>query len=143
MTMSYLQKKCARLARFQSLLDPSTVAYVIAVLLDLTTTADGWHFLLCVYATIAIALILASQLKEFKVIHILTVYYGFENSFYSLAPHVVQWVLGAYNTQILLMVFLAVISLLLAGFFGYHAHLCLTNITTNEENPPPVWLVGT
>ncbi|KAI3975695.1 hypothetical protein MKX01_023121 [Papaver californicum] len=91
-----------------------------------------WHFLLCVYGTIAIALILAGQLKEFKVIHILTVYYGFENSFYSLAPHVVQWVLGAYNTQILLMVFLAVISLLLAGFFGYHAHLCLTNTTTNE-----------
>ncbi|KAI3883396.1 hypothetical protein MKX03_009629 [Papaver bracteatum] len=91
-----------------------------------------WHFLLCVYGTIAIALILAGQLKEFKVIHILTVYYGFENSFYSLAPHVVQWVLGAYNTQILLMVFLAVISLLLAGFSGYHAHLCLTNTTTNE-----------
>ncbi|RZC52432.1 hypothetical protein C5167_020863 [Papaver somniferum] len=91
-----------------------------------------WHFLLCVYGTIAIALILAGQLKEFKVIHILTVYYGFENSFYSLAPHVVQWVLGAYNTQILLMVFLAVVSLLLAGFSGYHAHLCLTNTTTNE-----------
>ncbi|MCL7034790.1 hypothetical protein MKW94_020721 [Papaver nudicaule] len=91
-----------------------------------------WHFLLCVYGTIAIVLILAGQLKEFKVIHILTVYYGFENSFFSLAPHVVQWVLGAYNTQILLMVFLAVISLLLAGFFGYHAHLCITNTTTNE-----------
>ncbi|MCL7051088.1 hypothetical protein MKW94_010322 [Papaver nudicaule] len=90
------------------------------------------HFLLCVYGTIAIVLILAGQLKEFKVIHILTVYYGFENSFFSLAPHVVQWVLGAYNTQILLMVFLAVISLLLAGFFGYHAHLCITNTTTNE-----------
>ncbi|KAI3927778.1 hypothetical protein MKW98_023379 [Papaver atlanticum] len=91
-----------------------------------------WHFLLCVYGTIAIALILAGQLKEFKVIHILTVYYGFENSFFSLAPHVVQWMLGAYNTQILLMVFLAVVSLLLAGFSGYHAHLCLTNTTTNE-----------
>ncbi|OVA04389.1 zinc finger protein [Macleaya cordata] len=91
-----------------------------------------WHFLLCVYGTIAIVLVLAGQLKEFKVTYILTVYYGIENSFYSLAPHIVQWLLGSYNTQILLMVFLAIVSMLLAGFFGYHAHLCLTNTTTNE-----------
>ncbi|KAK8518665.1 hypothetical protein V6N12_011911 [Hibiscus sabdariffa] len=30
------------------------------------------------------------------------------------------------------MVFLAIVSLLLAGFFAYHANLCLTNTTTNE-----------
>ncbi|CAM8926032.1 hypothetical protein QQ045_023975 [Rhodiola kirilowii] len=91
-----------------------------------------WHFLLCVYGTAAIGLILAGRLVDFKVIHILTVYYGVEKSFLSLAPHVVQWLLSSYNTQILLMVFLAIVSLLLAGFFGYHAHLCLTNTTTNE-----------
>lgn len=47
-------------------------------------------------------------------------------------PDALQWLLGAYNTQILLMVFLAIVSLSLAGFFGYHAKLCLTNTTTNE-----------
>ncbi|KAI8027681.1 putative protein S-acyltransferase 17 [Camellia lanceoleosa] len=91
-----------------------------------------WHFLLCIYGTVAIALVLAGRVKELKVVYILTVYYGIENSFRSLAPHVVQWLLGSYNTQILLMVFLAIVSLLLAGFFGYHANLCLTNTTTNE-----------
>nr|CAN82653.1 hypothetical protein VITISV_038833 [Vitis vinifera] len=48
------------------------------------------HFLLCIYGTVAIGLVLAGRLKELKVIHILTVYYGIENSFASLAPHVVQ-----------------------------------------------------
>ncbi|WCJ43561.1 DHHC-type zinc finger family protein [Euphorbia peplus] len=91
-----------------------------------------WHFLLCLYGTIAIGLILAGRFKELKIVYILTVYYGVENSFRSLAPHVVQWLLGSYNTQILLLVFLAVVSLLLAGFFGYHANLCLKNTTTNE-----------
>ncbi|XP_041019864.1 probable protein S-acyltransferase 17 [Juglans microcarpa x Juglans regia] len=91
-----------------------------------------WHFLLCIYGTVAIGLVLAGQLKELRVTYILTVYYGIDNSFRSLAPHVVQWLLASYNTQILLMVFLAIVSLLLAGFFGYHANLCLTNTTTNE-----------
>ncbi|PSS10168.1 Protein like [Actinidia chinensis var. chinensis] len=91
-----------------------------------------WHFLLCIYGTVAIGLVLAGQVKELKVIYILTVYYGMENSFRSLTPHVVQWLMVSYNTQILLMVFLAIVSLLLAGFFAYHANLCLTNTTTNE-----------
>ncbi|CAN1167871.1 Probable protein S-acyltransferase 17 [Linum perenne] len=43
-----------------------------------------------------------------------------------------MWLLSSYNTQILLMVFLGVVSLLLAGFFGYHVNLCITNTTTNE-----------
>ncbi|XP_068663662.1 probable protein S-acyltransferase 17 isoform X2 [Aristolochia californica] len=90
------------------------------------------HFCLCLYGAVILGLILAGELKDRKVVYILTVYYGIENSFSSLAPHVVQWLLGSFNTQILLMVFLAVVSLLLAGFFGYHAHLCLTNTTTNE-----------
>ncbi|KAK8928777.1 putative S-acyltransferase [Platanthera zijinensis] len=91
-----------------------------------------WHFLICLYGAIILVLILAGQLKERKIIFILTVYYGIEKSFYSLFPHVVQWLLDAHNTQIVLTVFLIVISLLLAGFFGYHAQLCFTNTTTNE-----------
>ncbi|KAI4364581.1 hypothetical protein MLD38_020654 [Melastoma candidum] len=91
-----------------------------------------WHFLICVYGVVAIALVIAGELKESRIIQILTVYYGIENSVRSLAPHLVQWMLGSYDAQILLMVFLAIVSLLLAGFFGYHASLCLTNTTTNE-----------
>ncbi|XP_058738607.1 probable protein S-acyltransferase 17 isoform X1 [Vicia villosa] len=91
-----------------------------------------WHFLLCMYGTVAVCLILAGRLKELKVVYILTVYYGIENSFWDLAPHVAQWLLGSYNTQILLIVFLAIVGMLLAGFFGYHAKLCLSNTTTNE-----------
>ncbi|XP_020108599.1 probable protein S-acyltransferase 17 isoform X6 [Ananas comosus] len=91
-----------------------------------------WHILICLYGAIFLGLILAGQLKERKVIYILTVYYGIENSFSGLFPHVVQWFLGSYNTQILLTVFLVVVAMLLAGFFGYHVHLCLTNTTTNE-----------
>ncbi|KAK1583071.1 hypothetical protein Q3G72_020719 [Acer saccharum] len=45
---------------------------------------------------------------------------------------VYHWLLGAYNTQILLMVFLSIVSLLVGGFFGYHANRCRTNTTTNE-----------
>ncbi|KAH0881543.1 hypothetical protein HID58_068937 [Brassica napus] len=89
-----------------------------------------WHFLLCLYGAIAIGFILAGRVKELRVVHILTVYYGVENSFRNLAPR--QWLAGTYNTQILVMVFLAIVSLLLAGFFAYHLKLCLTNTTTNE-----------
>lgn len=91
-----------------------------------------WHFLLCLYGAVAIALVLAGRLKELRVIDILTVYYGFEKSFSSLAPHVAVWLLDSYNTQILIMVFLAIISMLLAGFLAYHTKLCVTNTTTNE-----------
>lgn len=91
-----------------------------------------WHFLLCLYGAVAIALVLAGRLKELRVIDILTVYYGVEKSFSSLAPHVVLWLLNSYNTQILIMVFLAIVSMLLAGFLAYHTKLCVTNTTTNE-----------
>lgn len=91
-----------------------------------------WHFLICLYGATVLGLIIAGQLKEHRIIYILTVYYGIENSFSSLYSHVVQWLLGSCNTQILMIVFLAVMSLLLAGFFGYHTRLCLTNTTTNE-----------
>lgn len=45
---------------------------------------------------------------------------------------ILQWLLAVHNTQILLSVFLAILALLLGGFCAYHAHLCLTNTTTNE-----------
>ncbi|KAL1214877.1 putative protein S-acyltransferase 17 [Cardamine amara subsp. amara] len=92
-----------------------------------------WHFLLCLYGTIAIGFILAGRVKDLRIVHVLTMYYGIENSFRGLAPRVLQWLVGTYNTQILLVVFLALISLLLAGFFAYHLNLCLTNTTTNEK----------
>ncbi|KAM0950664.1 putative protein S-acyltransferase [Dioscorea sansibarensis] len=91
-----------------------------------------WHFLMCLYGTIVLGLIIVGQMKERRIIYILTVYYGVENSFSGLFPHVVQWLLGSHNTQVLLIVFLFLVTLLLAGFFGYHAHLCMTNTTTNE-----------
>lgn len=91
-----------------------------------------WHFLICLYGATVLGFILAGQLKERRVVDILTIYYGVENSFSGLFPYVVQWLVSSYNTQILVMLFLAIVSLLLAGFFGYHAHLCLTNTTTNE-----------
>ncbi|XP_054804998.1 probable protein S-acyltransferase 17 [Prosopis cineraria] len=91
-----------------------------------------WHFLLCLYGVVAIGLVLAGRVKELRVVYILTVYYGIENSFLGLAPHVVQWWLGSHHTLVLLVVFLAIVGMLLAGFFGYHAKLCLSNTTTNE-----------
>ncbi|MCI28615.1 putative S-acyltransferase, partial [Trifolium medium] len=41
----------------------------------------------------AVGLILAGRLKELKVVYILTVYYGIDNSFWDLVPHVVQWLM--------------------------------------------------
>ncbi|CAI0383685.1 unnamed protein product [Linum tenue] len=123
----YKEKECTTY-----LLDQSTAAYATDVLPGLTIIVVGWHLLLCLYGSVAVALVLAGRLKELRVVYILTVYYGIENTFRDLAPHVVQWLLRSYNTQILLMIFLAIVSLLLAGFFGYHVNLCLTNTTTNE-----------
>ncbi|KAJ6826303.1 putative protein S-acyltransferase 17 isoform X2 [Iris pallida] len=90
------------------------------------------HLFICLYGAAVLVMILVGELKEHKVIYVLTAYYGIEESFSALFPPVVQWLLNSYNKQILIIVFLAAISLLLFGFFGYHAHLCLTNTTTNE-----------
>ncbi|CAI9087930.1 OLC1v1022136C2 [Oldenlandia corymbosa var. corymbosa] len=49
-----------------------------------------WHFIICIYGVVAIVLLLAGRMKELQVIHILTVYYGIDNSFRGLAPHVAQ-----------------------------------------------------
>ncbi|CAL9748621.1 unnamed protein product [Musa acuminata subsp. burmannicoides] len=49
-----------------------------------------WHFLICLYGALVLGLILAGQLKEHKIIYILTAYHGIEHSFSSLSPHVVQ-----------------------------------------------------
>jgi len=84
------------------------------------------------YGSLVLGFIIAGELKVKKVIYILTVYYGVDNSFSGLFPHVAQWLLAVHNTQILLAVFLGIISLLLGGFCAYHVHLCLSNTTTNE-----------
>ncbi|CAN1761107.1 Probable protein S-acyltransferase 17 [Linum perenne] len=91
-----------------------------------------WHFLLCVYGSVAIGLVLAGRLKELRIVDILTVHCSFDLILTKVIFRLVQWLLSSYNTQILLMVFLGVVSLLLAGFFGYHVNLCITNTTTNE-----------
>ncbi|XP_022723803.1 uncharacterized protein LOC111280652 [Durio zibethinus] len=65
-------------------------------------------------------------------LHLFNLYYGVDDSFGSLAPHIVQLLLGSYNAQIPLMVFMAIVSLLLASFFGYHANRCLTKTAMNE-----------
>nr|CAB3500726.1 unnamed protein product [Digitaria exilis] len=49
-----------------------------------------WHFLICVYGAVVLGFILAGELKERKVIYILTAYYGIDNSFWGLFPHVAQ-----------------------------------------------------
>lgn len=46
-----------------------------------------------------------------------------------------QWLLAYYSTQVLLLIFMLVISLLLLGFFGYHLNLVIYNTTTNEACP--------
>ncbi|VAI05147.1 unnamed protein product [Triticum turgidum subsp. durum] len=91
-----------------------------------------WHFLLCLYGATILGFIVVGELKDKKVVYILTVYYGIDNSFSGLFPHIAQWLLAVHNTQILLVVFLGIIALLLGGFCAYHVHLCLSNTTTNE-----------
>ncbi|XP_078446641.1 DHHC-type zinc finger family protein isoform X2 [Wolffia australiana] len=92
-----------------------------------------WHFLLCIYGVVVLSLVLAGEMQQHRIIHILTTYYGIERSLSGLAPPISQWLLASFNTQIIIIVFLAIVALLLAGFFAYHAHLCLTNTTTNES----------
>ncbi|MCO5612024.1 hypothetical protein L7F22_066286 [Adiantum nelumboides] len=59
-------------------------------------------------------------------------YYGVEPSVRKLSPYVFQWILAFYSEQLLLLLFLGILSLLLMGFFGYHLYLVVTNTTTNE-----------
>lgn len=87
-------------------------------LLSLFIWWTGRHFLICLYGALVLGLILAGQLKEHKIIYILTgnlmfiqmhlacvlsfyrvfvmtlplfsAYYGIEHSFSSLSPHLVQ-----------------------------------------------------
>ncbi|KAI5079619.1 hypothetical protein GOP47_0005098 [Adiantum capillus-veneris] len=91
-----------------------------------------WHCALCLYGTFVIAAIVAGEVKKRNLVHLLTFYYGVEPSLQKLSPYVFQWVLAFYSQQLLLLLFLGILSLLLTGFFGYHLYLVLTNITTNE-----------
>ncbi|KAI5021430.1 hypothetical protein ZWY2020_058160 [Hordeum vulgare] len=99
---------------------------IIYVEKECSTCKITRHFLLCLYGAIILGFIVAGELKDKKVVYILTVYYGIDNSFSGLFPHVAQWLLAVHNTQILLAVFLGIIALLLGGFCAYHVHLCLS-----------------
>ncbi|KEH24538.1 DHHC-type zinc finger protein [Medicago truncatula] len=80
-----------------------------------------WHFLLCMYGTVLIGLILAGRLKELKVVYILTVYYGIENSFWDLAPHVVQVRFFLLVDCHVFLFFFFLFSILWSMIFYYHA----------------------
>ena len=45
-----------------------------------------------------------------------------------------QWLAAFYSEQLLILMFLLIISLLLIGFLTYHLYLIITNTTTNEVN---------
>ncbi|KAL8498094.1 hypothetical protein ACS0TY_021428 [Phlomoides rotata] len=48
-----------------------------------------WHFLICIYGIVELALVLAGRLNELQVIHILTAYYGIGNSFRKLEVNII------------------------------------------------------
>eukprot|EP00250_Pteridium_aquilinum_P011690 c20240_g2_i3 orf=500-1261(+) len=158
MMESYMKKKHVQLAIWPGLLDQSIAAFVGVVLPVLIIIVAGrfasfltwintcigennlrffimflfWHCCLCLYGTFLIAAIIAGEVKKRNLVRLLTRYYGVEPSFQKLFPHIIQWVLAFYSEQLLLLLFLGVISLLLMGFFGYHLYLVFTNTTTNE-----------
>ncbi|TYH60022.1 hypothetical protein ES332_D08G263800v1 [Gossypium tomentosum] len=55
-----------------------------------------------------------------------------ERSTQSFGCSFLQRLLGSYDTQIPLRVFMAIVLILLMGFFAYPANLCLINTSTNE-----------
>lgn len=91
-----------------------------------------WHCCLTLYGTFVLAAVIAGEVKRRNLVQFLTHYYGVKPSFQNLFPHILQWVVAVYSEQLLILLFLGVISLLLIGFFGYHLYLVLTNTTTNE-----------
>lgn len=92
----------------------------------------GWHVLLCWYGAWVLVMILAGHVEERNVIRAIRWYIGRPATFHDIYPHVFQWLLAYYSTQVMLVIFLLVISLLLMGFFGYHLSLVAYNTTTNE-----------
>ncbi|KAG0603985.1 hypothetical protein M758_10G135500 [Ceratodon purpureus] len=92
----------------------------------------GWHVILLWYGVWVLTMILAGQLEERGVVRAIRWYIGRPATFHDIYPHVVQWLLAYYSTQVLLLIFMLVISLLLLGFFGYHMNLVVYNTTTNE-----------
>lgn len=92
----------------------------------------GWHVLLCWYGVYVLFTILAGQIEERGIVRAVRWYIGRPATFHDIYPHVLQWLLAYYSTQVMLLIFLLVISLLLLGFFGYHLTLVAYNTTTNE-----------
>ncbi|MCO5580786.1 hypothetical protein L7F22_034657 [Adiantum nelumboides] len=83
----------------------------------------------CVHGILGLELEISSMEIHVGIAH---VYYGVEPSVRKLSPYVFQWILAFYSEQLLLLLFLGILSLLLMGFFGYHLYLVVTNTTTNE-----------
>jgi palmitoyltransferase len=92
----------------------------------------GWHVLLLWYGVWVLVMILRGQLEERGIVRAIKWYIGRPATFHDIYPHVVQWLLAYYPTQVLLLIFMFVISLLLLGFFSYHVNLVIYNTTTNE-----------
>ncbi|CAM6016843.1 unnamed protein product [Sphagnum balticum] len=92
----------------------------------------GWHVLLCCYGVCVLAAILAGEIKEHRLIQTIRWYIGHPATYHEISGHVLQWLLVYYSTQVLLIIFLGILSLLLAGFFSYHLYLIFVNTTTNE-----------
>ncbi|KAH7425753.1 hypothetical protein KP509_11G069200 [Ceratopteris richardii] len=91
-----------------------------------------WHCYLCLYAAFVIAAVIVGEMKRKNLVRLLTVYYGIGSNFQELAPLIFQWVLAFHGEQLMLLLFLGIISLLLMGFSGYHLYLIIINTTTNE-----------
>ncbi|XP_002964637.2 probable protein S-acyltransferase 17 [Selaginella moellendorffii] len=89
-----------------------------------------WHSILCCYGVSLLVAILAGEVMRYGVMERLS-FYGMV-TFYDKLPHLVQWVITFYNHQVLLLMFLFVVSILLASFLVYHLYLIARNTTTNE-----------
>ncbi|KAL2635089.1 hypothetical protein R1flu_006568 [Riccia fluitans] len=91
-----------------------------------------WHVCLCLYGAFLLGAILLGEVEDRNVVRAITYYYGGPATLRKVYSHVLQWLLTFYSTQVLMMVFLFVVSVLLAGFASYHIYLILVNTTTNE-----------
>ncbi|BBN05701.1 palmitoyltransferase ZDHHC4 [Marchantia polymorpha subsp. ruderalis] len=91
-----------------------------------------WHVILCWYGAVLLGAILLGEVEGRNVVRAISYYYGSPSTLREVYPHVLQWLLTFYSTQVLMMVFLLVVSILLAGFALYHIYLVVVNTTTNE-----------
>ncbi|CAM6114097.1 unnamed protein product [Calypogeia fissa] len=89
-----------------------------------------WHVILCWYGVYLLGAILLGEIQDRNVMRTVTFYYG--TSAKDVYPQIVQWLVIFYSAQVLMMIFLSVVSILLVSFTGYHIYLVVMNTTTNE-----------